>query len=65
MKEDDDERLFKEKTIDSMKSEIMEEAVQLGTFSRFSFLEDNKFQKNHKTDKNWLLTCTNYTLMIA
>ena len=37
LKEDDDERLFKERTVDNMKSEIMEEAVQLGTFSRFSF----------------------------
>ena len=37
VKGDDDDRLFKDKTIDSIRSKIMEEAVQLGTFSGYSF----------------------------
>ena len=35
--DDDDEKLFKEKTVDNTNSEIMEEAVQLGIFSGFRF----------------------------
>ena len=45
MKEDD-ERLFKEKTVVSMKSEmIKEEPVQLGTFNGFSFKKRTNFKK--------------------
>ena len=44
--DDDDERLFKEKTIDSMRSErIKEEPVQPGTFSGFSFKKRTNFKK--------------------
>ena len=46
LKEDDDERLFKEKTINSMRSErIKEEPVQPGTFSGFSFKKRTNFKK--------------------
>ena len=46
VKEEDDERLFKEKTVDSMKSEtIKEEPVQPGTFSGFSFKKRTNFKK--------------------
>ena len=38
VKEEQDERLFKERTVDSMRNEtIKEEPVQPGTFSAFSF----------------------------
>ena len=44
--DDDDERLFKEKTINRMRSErIKEEPVQPGTFSGFSFKKRTNFKK--------------------
>ena len=46
VKEEDDEKLFKEKTVDSMKSEmIKEQPVQPGTFSGFSFKKRTNFKK--------------------
>ena len=42
----DDERLFKEKTVDSMRSEMVkEEPVQPGTFSGFNLKKRTNFKK--------------------
>ena len=46
MKEERDERLFKERTVDSMRNEVTkEEPVQPGTFSAFSFKKRTNFKK--------------------
>ena len=46
MKEEQDERLFKEKTVDSMRNEtIKEEPVQPGSFSGFTFKKRANFKK--------------------
>ena len=46
MKEERDERLFKERTVDSMRNEVIkEEPVQPGTFSAFSFKKRTNFKK--------------------
>ena len=46
MKEERDERLFKERTVDNMRNEVTkEEPVQPGTFSAFSFKKRTNFKK--------------------
>ena len=48
MKEEQDERLFKERTVDSMRNEtVKEEPVQPGAFSGFSFKKRTNFKKPH------------------
>ena len=46
MKEEKQERLFKERTVDSMRNEMVkEEPIQPGTFSGFSFKKRTNFKK--------------------
>ena len=46
VKEEQDERLFKERTVDSMRNEtIKEEPLQPGTFSAFSFKKRTNLKK--------------------